>query len=515
MEKEFLDKNERLKQANNFLNDKIKFNHKFWVLGCGSVGSNILYMLAKKIQDIDIEVFDGDKTMVNGVNIIERRVDHVRKVTKANIKLTQKFITEKNHKKLLQVKKDDIIVDCSFNVCTISLFDLCYETGCSYVNSSIEIWENNVTIPHKNTLKWFHDKLIEANHKKTPTNNFIVCHGMNPGVVSYMAKVGLLRIWKDKKKGKIPENPNYAEIAQELGVRTIHISEKDTQIALKEHGQYYNTWASKAISMYDEAESNVEFSWGTHEDESNQKLNEIIDMPKSWKDERYMILKERGMSMYGVSYVPNSGMYIGMIMQHYENLTIGNKLTVKKGDKIVYKPSVYYVYHPSDNTMLSFYEYKENNLEKQEITNLMTSDIVKGEDELGLSMFLEDGSIYWVGSLIDIKEARQLFNNEMDDFVNATTVPVAASYMAATMFLIKRIEKKEYHGFIAADDMPCNEVFPILLPFMGPFVFMKVPKDDNNWHCDKYVKRFEGGNDEGNKDLCKNKWTFSEFVVEF
>lgn len=514
MEGEFLSREERMKQADEFIRNKIEFKHKIWILGCGSVGTNMLYMLCKKISNIEIEMFDGDQTLVNGTNIIERRVNHIRKVTGAEIKLTQEFLTEKNYKKLLQVKKDDIIVDCSFNVCTISLFDLCYETGCSYVNSSIEIWENNITTPHKNTLKWFHDKLDKANHKKTPTNNFIVCHGMNPGVVSYMAKVGILKVMHAKKK-KIPENASYAELAQEIGLQTIHISEKDTQIGIKEHGQYYNTWASKAVSMYDEAESNVEFSWGTHEDETNQKLNKIIDYPKSWADERYMVLKERGMSLYGMSYVPHSKMYIGMIMQHYENLTIGNKLTIKKDGKIVYKPSVYYVYHPSDNTLMSFYEYKENNLEKQEITNLMTDDIVKGEDELGLSLFLDDGTIYWIGSLIDIKEARELFYNEMDPFVNATTVPVAASYMAAFMFLVRGIEKQDYKGFIAADDMPCHDVFKDLLPFMGPFVFMQVPKDDENWRCDKYVKRFEGGKDEGNMDLCKKKWIFTDFVVEF
>ena len=58
---------------------------------------------------------------------------------------------------------------------------------------------------------------------------------------------------------------------------------------------------------------------------------------------------------------------------------------------------------------------KEKNYKYQDNTRLFTKDIIDGRDELGLTFFLGNGDIFWIGSLLDIDEARDIYENKFDD----------------------------------------------------------------------------------------------------
>ncbi len=66
--------------------------------------------------------------------------------------------------------------------------------------------------------------------------------------------------------------------------------------------------------------------------------------------------------MNAQSWVPYYGRYTGQIVRHDEAYTIGKELAIRdENNKITYQPSVYYVYHPSDDAQLSLYELLERN----------------------------------------------------------------------------------------------------------------------------------------------------------
>jgi homospermidine synthase len=50
----------------------------------------------------------------------------------------------------------------------------------------------------------------------------------------------------------------------------------------------------------------------------------------------------------------------------------------------------------------------------------MTDEIIDGRDVLGLTYYLENGEVFWIGSTLGIDEARKLFDSEFNDYVNAT-----------------------------------------------------------------------------------------------
>lgn len=480
---------DRYKSVQSILSSTRSFPHTIWLLGCGAVGCNLLYLIHKTIKCPRIIIIDKDEKRKGVANVLTDNSPIITFITTN--------VNRHNYTSILTLSPNDILIDCAYLTETYDLFNWCNETKASYVNSAIGIWDDvdKVVGPFQNySIKHFHDQLITRNKELDPTNNFIICHGMNPGVVSYMAKCGLLRIKKDKGLPSSP-SPSYAELASTLGIRTIHISEKDTQISSipRNYGEYCNTWSYNNVSMYDEAMSMVEFTKGTHEGDIGFEL--IHDYG------HYVVLKRRGMSLYARSYTPISGMFIGMLVPHDENITIGKTLSTPS-----YRPSVYYVYHPSSATMESFYELKENNMNPQTNNRLLTNDIKEGADELGLTFFLADGSIYWIGSLLDIEEVRGLFDNKINGYINATTVPVAASYLSCVYYLIDNIDNPK--GLLVPDDLPCEKMMKVFLPFMGPFVFKKV--EDKDWNNSKYNNNFES-----NEIINVNKmWQFKDFIVD-
>src|SRR6202000_2036292 len=72
-------------------------------------------------------------------------------------------------------------------------------------------------------------------------------HGANPGLVSPFVKQALLNIARDTGVDKpVPaDRAGWAALAQGLGVKVIHIAERDTQTATfaKQPGEFVNTWS--------------------------------------------------------------------------------------------------------------------------------------------------------------------------------------------------------------------------------------------------------------------------------
>ncbi|MCZ7653549.1 MAG: hypothetical protein M5R42_03585 [Rhodocyclaceae bacterium] len=61
----------------------------------------------------------------------------------------------------------------------------------------------------------------------------ILTHGANPGLVSHLVKEALLNIARDTghPAGMPQDRSGWAQLARDLNIRTIHIAERDTQVA--------------------------------------------------------------------------------------------------------------------------------------------------------------------------------------------------------------------------------------------------------------------------------------------
>ena len=121
------------------------------------------------------------------------------------------------------------------------------------------------------------------------------------------------------------------------------------------------------------------------------------------------------------SWVP-CGEIVGMVIRHGEAFSISEALTVEEDGEAVYRPTVHYAYCPADAAIASLHELHMRNYELQPKQRIMDDDIVDGRDELGVLLMGHRFKTWWIGSLLDIHEARRLVPHQ-----NATTLQVAAA----------------------------------------------------------------------------------------
>src|SRR5262249_39716055 len=95
----------------------------------------------------------------------------------------------------------------------------------------------------------------------------VLTHGANPGLVSHFVKQALVDVAReiDAAVAAPADKRGWAALAEQLGVRAIHIAERDTQVAAiaKEPGEFVNTWSIDGF--FSEGSQPSELGWGTHE----------------------------------------------------------------------------------------------------------------------------------------------------------------------------------------------------------------------------------------------------------
>ncbi|MFH1381259.1 MAG: saccharopine dehydrogenase C-terminal domain-containing protein, partial [Candidatus Omnitrophota bacterium] len=339
---------------------------------------------------------------------------------------------------------------------------------------------------------------------KNDGSTAIVDHGANPGLVSHFTKHALIGI-AEKILAEKPNDPrksslekalrdkNFAKLAQVTGVKTIHISERDTQITNKpkEVNEFVNTWSIEGF--FEEGVAPCELGWGTHE--RNIPKNAFFHKvgPKN-----QICLTDIGMKTWVRSWVP-CGEMTGMVIRHGEAFSISDRLTVWENGKAVYRPTVHYAYCPSDVAINSLHELEMRQFKLQEKQRIMNDEIISGRDELGVLLMGHDFNSWWCGSLLDIHESRRLVPHQQ-----ATTLQVAISVVSAALWMIENPKK----GFLLPDDINHEEILKTAMPFIKPFVSYAVdwtPLKNLNTKFTKF---------DLNRPKDKDVWQFTTFLVD-
>jgi homospermidine synthase len=236
----------------------------------------------------------------------------------------------------------------------------------------------------------------------------IVDHGANPGLVSHFTKHALVEIAEKILKDKPTDSRRagleaalgakaFAKLAQLAGVKTIHISERDTQITdrPKQVNEFVNTWSIEGF--FEEGVAPAELGWGTHE----RYVPEGAFFHKEGPQNQ-ICLNTIGMKTWVRSWVP-CGEITGMVIRHGESFSISDRLTVWENGKAVYRPTVHYAYCPSDAAINSLHELEMRQYRLQENQRIMNDEITEGADELGVLLMGHDFTSWWCGSLLDIQ----------------------------------------------------------------------------------------------------------------
>jgi homospermidine synthase len=317
----------------------------------------------------------------------------------------------------------------------------------------------------------------------------VVTHGANPGLVSHFVKDALMDM-ADELNMDISapkDQQGWAELAEELGVRVIHISERDTQLVdrPKKKGEFVNTWSCEGF--WAEGRAPAEIGFGTHEPGIPHHGFAYEKGPKN-----AIYFDKPGVSMLVKSWVPIGGEINGFVIQHSEAVTISEYLTAhdEEGNP-TYRPTVHYAYCPCDAALVSVHEFRGHELDMQSKTRIAKKEITRGIDELGV-LLLGDRISWWYGSQLGIDETRELLPDN-----NATTLQVVASLLGALAWMVEHPNQ----GYVEPESIPYDKVLKYAFPYLGP-----ISSAPTKWRPDTHVnklysRKFDNG----------NPWAFSNF----
>ncbi|MEY3756034.1 MAG: hypothetical protein RL356_306 [Actinomycetota bacterium] len=436
-----------------------RFKNRVLVLGAGSVSQCVLPLLVEHLVD------------AKQITIVDMRDNRQRvsEVIAQGATYVQDQLTRENMDQFLSkfVSAGDFLLDLAWNIDANEIIEWAHDHGVIYLNTSLEEWDPYSAAvsrnPTERTLYWRHMKL----RKLTDTwggagPTAIVEHGANPGLVSHLTKKSLFDIaTRAIKDGKAASGvsealavENFPVLAQKLGVKVIHIAERDTQVSDKPKllNEFVNTWSVEGF--YEEGIAPAELGWGTHEKTLPVNAYQHESGPKN-----QICIAQPGATTWVRSWVPKMET-TGMLVRHGEAFTISDHLTVWQDGKAIYRPTVHYAYCPTDAAIASMRELEMQQWSITPNQRIMNEEIIDGEDRLGVLLMGHPYKSWWTGSLLSIHDSRKLIPKQ-----SATTVQVASAVYAAVAWAMANPNA----GYRVPDDLPWREVLGFAEKYWGGY----------------------------------------------
>ncbi|MCW5752631.1 MAG: homospermidine synthase [Alphaproteobacteria bacterium] len=431
----------------------VKFGGRLVMIGFGSIGQGVMPLILRHIdlKPSQICIVTAD---ARGKEVAERY----------GIRVVRKRLTRENYLEILNglVGPGDFIVNLSVEVSSVALIEFAQARGAMYLDTCIEPWPGGYTDPNLTVSERSNYALREsvlalrAKHRGGPTA--VVAHGANPGLVSHFVKRALLNIAHDTRvRVKMPASrEEWAALAQRLGIKVIHIAERDTQVTSrpKRTGEFVNTWSIDGFVS--EGCQPAEMGWGTHE----------RHFPRDGARHKFgcgaaIYLNRPGAATRVRTWTPLEGPFHGFIITHNESISIADYFTVRERGKPVYRPTVHYAYHPCDAAVMSVHELAGKGFVQQEKQRLIVDEIESGIDELGVLLLGHARGAYWYGSQLSIQQARKLA-----PYNNATSLQVTAPTLSGIIWAMENPRA----GLVEADEMDFERHLEICMPYLGPVV---------------------------------------------
>jgi len=212
---------------------------------------------------------------------------------------------------------------------------------------------------------------------------------------------------------------------------------------------FLNTWSCKGY--VEESIDPTALGKGTHEKITDGSwLSQLNSVDYGYQ----MIIPVRSMNVFAKSIVPNlssqnklgKGRPIeikGRVISHGESASLCEFLQIKKkikgSDKkrVIYRPSVYYVYSSSEISQQSLKVIKKNSYKMQDCEHVLNTDeIASGCDTLGtLLIFSKESGIppLYSGTIVDLDYVKAFKSK----YITSTTIQVMAGIFGAINYMLK------------------------------------------------------------------------------
>ena len=423
------------------------------MVGFGSIGQAVLPLL---LRHFDLAP--------KQITILSADADGAQVAEEFGTVLRMQPLTEDNVAPVLepQLQQGDFLLNLSVDVSSRALIELCWRRGALYLDTCTEPWAGaymDASRPASQRSNYaLREEVLEfrRTHPLGPTA--IMTLGANPGLASVFVKQALLKL--AAANGLAVNGPvrhaDWAVLAHRLGIKVIHIAERDTQTTArrKQRGEFVNTWSVEGFIA--EGLQPAELGWGSHERHWPADAGR-----HDFGGGAAIYLNRPGAATRVRSWTPLEGAYHGFLITHSESISIADHLTLREGGEVTYRPTVHYAYHPCDDAVLSIHEMAGRNWQPQHAHRILRDEIETGIDELGVLLMGNERGVYWYGSRLGIEQAR-----ELAPYNNATSLQVVAGVLAGMAWALRNPKA----GVVEPDDLDPGAIMAIARPYLGEVI---------------------------------------------
>jgi homospermidine synthase len=431
-----------------------RFDGPIVMIGLGSIGRGFLPLLERHIafdrsKFVCIDPVDTDRSLLD-----ERK-----------LKFIKVGLTKANHREVLTPLLSTgpgrgMIVNVSVDTSSVELMELCQNLNCHYIDTVAEPWagfydDAKLTLSQRSNYA-LRERVLDLRRRRPGGVTMVNCCGANPGMVSWFVKQALLDVARDTgiKTDEPKSREDWARLMRRVGVKGIHIAERDTQRARdpKPRGKFINTWSVEGFVS--EGLQPAELGYGTHE-----KGLPPNGFRHDFGSGAAIYLGQPGAGTKVRSWTPTAKGQHGFLVTHNEAISIPDYFTVNQGGKAVYRPTCHYAYHPCDDAVLSLHEMAGNAWKRQATWKILDEhEIVDGVDELGVLLYGHAKNAYWYGSRLSIEQTR-----ELAPYQNATGLQVTSAVLAGIIWMLEHPDR----GVIEADEMDFRRCLEVQRPYLG------------------------------------------------
>lgn len=370
-------------------------------------------------------------------------------------RLTRSNFTDELRKLL---KPGDVLLNLSLGVSSQDLIEFCRLVGVLYLDTNTEDWSEQ-KVRERRTTFVRRKALIESEARKKNAPTALICHGINPGLVSHFLKRALLEIVKSDLSSEATdprERAHWALLASSLGVHSIHISEYDSQgRSSADDSGVANTWSVEGLA--DELQELAAFAAGTRVLEGHDEWRCRLQVRHHRQEAE---LEEPASSVTSETWTPTVGRFRGFLVSHPEVFSIADYLTISDPFAgIRFRPNVQFVYRPCDAALRSFTDATRPKRRPNGASRLLLEEIDYGADEVGVLVVMEDkDQAFWFGSRLSIDVARQLAPHN-----NATSLQTAAGILGGLIWLLAHPDC----GLVEPEEIDSELVLQVAMPYLG------------------------------------------------
>lgn len=427
------------------------------LIGFGSIGKGVLPLIERhitfdKARFTVIDPVDRDRAMLDDRGI---RFVHAALTPENYAEILTPLLTEGGGR--------GFCVNLSVDTGSRDLMTLCRKLGALYIDTVAEPWpgfySDKAAGPGDRTNYVLRERILEARRISPGGPTAVSCCGANPGMVSWFVKQALLNVANDV--GLVFDEPKtreeWAALMRRVGVKGIHIAERDTQRARdpKPMGVFVNTWSVEGFVS--EGLQPAELGWGTHEKWTPANAGGHETGCKA-----AIYLQQPGADTRVRSWTPTAQAQYAFLVTHNESISIADYFTVRENGEAVYRPTCHYAYHPCNDAVLSLHEmFGAAGRPQARFHILDEHEIVDGIDELGVLLYGHGRNAYWYGSQLSIEETRRLA-----PYQNATGLQVTSAVLAGMVWALENPEA----GIVEADDVDFRRCLEVQRPYLGPVI---------------------------------------------